>query len=114
MSERTVNVLFVCAAGMSSSLIKSKTLAASAERGLSMVMDAIPLLMVKPEDFAGRDVVVVAPQVRGQMSKVKSLADPLGIPVGLLGFQEYGLADTAKILALILELVASKEEEESS
>lgn len=107
-SARPIRVIFLCAAGMSSSLIKAKVEEAAVSRGIAVEMDAIPSMMLNDADYPNADVVLLGPQVRGQLQAVGRLVEPYKLPIEAIGFREYGMVDGAAILDQILRLNASR------
>ncbi|MBF4571834.1 PTS sugar transporter subunit IIB [Herbiconiux sp. VKM Ac-1786] len=102
-----LKVLFICAAGMSSSLIKSKVEAEAARRQIYLELEAVPAVMISRADLTGADVVLVAPQVRGQLAQFKEWAAEEGAPIEAIAFHHYGLADADGILAQVERLTTA-------
>ncbi|MHA1505862.1 MAG: PTS sugar transporter subunit IIB [Candidatus Asgardarchaeia archaeon] len=106
---KKINVLFVCAAGMSSSLLEVKTREAAEKRGIDLELRAIPVSEFYKYDITGLDCILLAPQVRHKLKEVKKRASEYGIPVGSIDFRTYGLVDGERTLDTILGLVGDKE-----
>ena len=102
---KKINVLFVCAAGMSSSLLEVKTREAAKKKGIDLKLRAIPVSEFYKYDIAGLDCILLAPQVRHKLKEVKRRASEYDIPVGSIDFQTYGLVDGERTLRTILSLV---------
>lgn len=71
-------------------------------------MNSIPSMMLNEVDYPSADLVLLGPQVRGQLAAVNRLAEPHGLPVEAIGFREYGMVDGPAILEQILRLHASR------
>jgi PTS system cellobiose-specific IIB component len=110
---RTIRVVFLCAAGMSSSLIKNKVESLAARQGVSVELEAIPSMLFETVDYASGDVVLLGPGVRGQLPAVLASASKFGLPVETIGFREYGLVDAEAILRQILRMDRQRREASS-
>lgn len=106
--KRPIRVIFLCATGMSSSLIKNKVESLAAKQGVLVDLLAIPSMMFQTVDYSAADLVLLGPQVRGQLPAVVKVASPFGLPVESIGFREYGLADAPAVLAQILRMYGQR------
>jgi PTS system cellobiose-specific IIB component len=97
-------VLFVCSAGMSTSLIVEKTLAVAKEQKFEVSIEAIPEAELKSK-IEDCDLVLLGPQVRYLLGNVKKIADPQGINVSVMDPINYGRLNGAAILEQIKGLI---------
>ncbi len=105
------NVLLVCAAGMSSSLLEAKTIAAAAACGHELTIKALSAADIAIYDFAAKpvDIVLVAPQVRYKKKSISEMAAPYGIVVQDIDPVTFGMVDGAKLFEQILQAVPKEE-----
>jgi PTS system cellobiose-specific IIB component len=104
MAEKTMRVLLVCAAGMSSSMLEEKIRKAAQAAGREMELKAIDSMRVGLWDFEKErvDIILVAPQVRFKKRSIAEKAEPLGILVQDIDTIAYGMVDGEKIFAQVL------------
>ena len=107
MPKKTIKVLLVCAAGMSSSLLEEKIRQAAAAAGCEMQLKAIDSMRMTMWDFEKdpMDVILVAPQVRFKKRSIAEKAEPLGIVVQDIDTIAYGMVDGEKIFTQVLEAI---------
>lgn len=83
-------VLIICAAGMSSSMMASKTTTYFKEKGLEIEVDAVSATegdsMIKNSEF---DLFLISPQTTMFFDKFKKLGDKVNKPVVSIPFQAY-------------------------
>jgi PTS system cellobiose-specific IIB component len=93
--EKPIKVLIVCAMGMSSSLLETKTVEAGKNAGVEVKMHAITTPDVGMWDWQANwvDVVLVAPQVRYKRKSIAQAANPLGIIVQDIDPITFGMVD---------------------
>lgn len=97
-----MNVLLVCAAGMSTSLLVNRMNEAAQAKGIDIHIEAHPVGSVEQYGDAA-DVILLGPQVRYELKKVqKQYADK---PVEVINMQDYGMMNGSKILDRVLELI---------
>jgi PTS system cellobiose-specific IIB component len=101
--EKTVKVLIVCAIGMSSSLLESKTAEAAKEYGIILETSSINTPEVGRYDFKGNyvDMVLIAPQVRYKRKSITEMAGPHGTVVENIDPVTYGMVDGVKLFEQI-------------
>lgn len=89
------NIVLVCAAGMSTSLLVNKMRAAAAEIGYECEINAYP---VSEAATVGKnaDIVLLGPQVRYNLAKVKEQCPHC--PVEAIDMTAYGMMDGKKVL----------------
>lgn len=105
MEEKTIRVVLVCAAGMSSSLIEEKIRQAAAAAGKPMELRAVDATRMGFWDYERDrvDVILVAPQVRFKKRSILEKAEPLGIIVQDIDTVAYGMVDGEKIFGQVLD-----------
>lgn len=99
-----MKVLLVCAAGMSTSLL-TNNMKKNAQPGDEI--DAVPLGELESV-IDKYDVVLLGPQIRFKEKDVKKLAEPKGIPSGVIDMRAYGMMDGKAAMDQARKLVAAK------
>lgn len=89
-------ILLVCAAGMSTSLLVNKMMAAAKEQGIEISIEALPVSECSSV-IDQVDIVLLGPQVRFQKPQVDKLADGR-IPVEVIDMRLYGTMNGKAIL----------------
>lgn len=97
------NILLVCAAGMSTSLLVSKMLAAAKERGLEIKIEALPISEAS-RVIDNADMVLLGPQVRYQKPQVDNLVKGR-VPVEIIDMRLYGTMNGKAILEHVLKVI---------
>lgn len=100
-------ITLICAAGMSTSLLVTKMNAAAAKQGAMVNIIAIGEAELK-NCWTQTDVILLGPQVRYLLSKVKAEGDLKGIPVELINSVDYGLMNGEKVLSQALKMLEDK------
>lgn len=97
-----MNILLVCAAGMSTSLLVTRMEDAAKGKSLSVHIEAHPVGDIeKYGDQA--DIILLGPQVRYQLKSVqKRYANK---PVEVINMQDYGMMNGAKVLEHALNVL---------
>jgi PTS system cellobiose-specific IIB component len=105
--EKVINVVLVCAAGMSSSLLEEKIHQAAVKSGKEMVLKAVDATTMALWDLTKEniDVILVAPQVRFKKRSIIEKAEPLGIVVQDIDTVSYGMVDGEKIFSEVIRLL---------
>lgn len=98
-----MNVLLVCQAGMSTSLLVTN-MRKVAEPGDTIEAVSFGELA---EHLSGFDVVLLGPQIRFRLADVTAAAAPQGKPVGVIDMRAYGMMDGAVAMAQARSLLAS-------
>ena len=94
-----MNILLVCAAGMSTSLLVNRMNEAAAAKGIGINIEAHPVGSI--DQFA--DVILLGPQVRYELKNVK--AKYPNKPVEVINMQDYGMMNGNKVLDTALKLI---------
>jgi cellobiose PTS system EIIB component len=112
MSDKTIKVVLVCAAGMSSSLLEDKIRQAASDSGRAMELRAVDATTMSMWDYAKdtMDVILVAPQVRFKKRGIIAQAEPHGVVVEDIDTIAYGMVDGEKIFNQVLDAFNRKDE----
>lgn len=97
------NILLVCAAGMSTSLLVNKMKEYAASVGKEVHIEALPVSEANTV-IEKADIVMVGPQVRYQLPQVEELAKGR-IPVVVIDMKDYGMVNGQAVLTKALELI---------
>lgn len=101
------NILLVCSAGMSTSLLVSKMEKAAEEKGIECNIKAVGEADVK--EYIGKiDVLLLGPQVRFLLSKFKANLSDKNISVEVINTVDYGIMNGEKVLERALDLIKNK------
>ncbi|WP_291648811.1 PTS sugar transporter subunit IIB [Clostridium sp.] len=95
------NILLVCAAGMSTSLLVNKMNAAAKEKGIEINIEALPVSECSSV-IDKADIVLLGPQVRFQKPQVDALVKGR-IPVEVIDMRLYGTMNGKAILDQVLK-----------
>lgn len=101
------NILLVCSAGMSTSLLVSKMQKAAEEQGIEADIQAIAEADLR-SSLENCDVLLLGPQVRYLLSKVKDLMEPKGVPVDVINTMDYGTMNGPKVLEHAIGMIKGK------
>lgn len=97
------NILLVCAAGMSTSLLVNKMKDAAKAKGIEVNINALPVSeCASVVDTV--DIVLLGPQVRFQKPQVEALVKGR-VPVEVIDMRLYGTMNGAAVLDSALELI---------
>ncbi|HFK0748238.1 TPA: PTS sugar transporter subunit IIB [Listeria monocytogenes] len=98
------NIMLVCSAGMSTSLLVKKMTEAIEKQQVDAAVIAVA--EADFDKYKGNvDVVLLAPQVRFLEKNLKRVLDPLGIPVAIINGIDYGTMDCEKVLNDALAMI---------
>ena len=97
-------ILLVCSAGMSTSLLVTKMQAAAKDLGVECSINSVGEAELKRHENE-IDVLLLGPQVRFLLKKMKTKFDPKGIPVEVINTVDYGTMNGAKVLKQALDLM---------
>ena len=97
-----VNIMLCCSAGMSTSLMVQKMQNCADSRGIEAKIWAIPEAKVASE-AADADVILLGPQVRFLLDKIKAVAGDK--PVDVIDMAAYGMMNGEKVLDQALALI---------
>ncbi len=97
-------ILLVCSAGMSTSLLVSKMQEAAKDKKIECSISATGESELK-ENIDGTNVILLGPQVRFLLSKIKDMAEPKGIKVEVINAINYGTMNGEMVLKQALDLI---------
>lgn len=100
-------IVLVCSAGMSTSLLVRKMSEAAKKQGIEAEIIAVPEVDAK-HNTNGTDIVLLAPQVRYLLNKMKQDLEPLGIPVAVIESLHYGMMNGEAVIKQAIELIKNK------
>lgn len=100
---KKINILLVCNAGMSTSLLIKKIEEAGKAKDIEAVVDAQPVENVK-NYVEDKEVILLGPQVRFKEKQIKSLVEDR-IPVAVIDMAAYGMMNGENVLQQAISLV---------
>ena len=98
-----LNVMFVCCAGMSTSLLVEKVKQEAKRSGIEMDVYAAGETEAK-KDISQADILLLGPQVRYLEKTFRKIVGDSKTKVGVVDMLAYGRVDGEKVLAQIMEL----------
>ncbi|NHM32910.1 PTS sugar transporter subunit IIB [Neobacillus terrae] len=98
-----MNILLVCSAGMSTSLLVTKMEASAKTQGIDCKIWAVGHSEIN-ENIDQADVLLLGPQVRYLLPKLKTVGDSKGIPVDAINPVNYGLCNGEAVLKQAFDL----------
>ncbi|MCC9090380.1 PTS sugar transporter subunit IIB [Bacillus pumilus] len=99
-----MNILLVCAAGMSTSLLVTKMEKSAQEQGKDYRIWAVSGDAAKSH-IDQADVLLLGPQVRYLLPQMKKLGEEKGIPVDVINTVHYGVCNGTEVLKSAEQLV---------
>ncbi|SDC09426.1 PTS system, cellobiose-specific IIB component [Terribacillus halophilus] len=102
-----MNILLVCAAGMSTSLLVSKMEKTAKAESKDYHIQAVSADQAK-KHIEQADVLLLGPQVRYMLSQMKKLGEERGIPVDVINSVDYGTGNGKNVLHYAESLFAKK------
>lgn len=98
-----LNIMLVCSAGMSTSLLVSKMNKVAESKGMDVNVFAVAEADVK-NNMNKVDIMLLGPQVRYLLPKMKEMMKPKGVPVGIVDTISYGTMNGEKVLEQALSM----------
>lgn len=98
-----MNILLICSAGMSTSLLVTKMEKAAEAKGITAKIWALGATEAKRK-LEEADIVLLGPQVRFMLNDIKKLTS---VPVQIIDMRAYGAINGEKVLMDALELLES-------
>lgn len=98
------HILLCCAAGMSTSLLVTKMEEAAKNQGIEAEIKAVSVDEVE-SNIAKADVLLIGPQVRYMLSKLKPVAEKHNVPVDVINMVHYGSMNGKEVLFAALNLM---------
>lgn len=102
-----MNILLVCAAGMSTSLVVAKMKKFLKPEEADWVISAIPSEELTKE-VDKYDVVLLGPQLKFKKAMLEEITAPKGIPLEVINMMDYGTMRGDKILEFAKMLYNNK------
>ncbi|CAH0308046.1 Lichenan-specific phosphotransferase enzyme IIB component [Peribacillus sp. Bi96] len=99
-----MNILLVCSAGMSTSLLVTKMEKAAEAKGIEAKIWAVSADQAG-ENIDNADVLLLGPQVRYLLNDVKKMAESKPVVVDVINQVHYGLMNGEAVLETALGLV---------
>ncbi|MGR5626327.1 PTS sugar transporter subunit IIB [Thomasclavelia ramosa] len=96
-----MNVLLVCATGMSTSLLVNRMKETAETKEIEFQIEAHPVGQIEKYGEAADDILL-GPQVRYELKNVKKMF--LDKPAEIINMQDYGTMNGAKVLDTALKL----------
>jgi len=108
--SKPIKVLMVCALGMSSSLLESKTKEAATKAGVPFELKAVSAQEVARWDptMHWYDLVLIAPQVFYKRRSIEAMAHPHGIMVQGIEPTIFGMVDGEALFQQIMRAMAGR------
>lgn len=99
------NIMLVCNAGMSTSMLVTKMESAAKEKGIETRIWAVPVSEVADEVASKEiDVLLTGPQVKFMLKEYKELYEPK-IKVGDINMTDYGVMNGKNVLEMALGMI---------
>lgn len=98
-----LKVMFVCAAGMSTSLLVEKVNKAAKAKGIEANVYALGEAEAR-KDLTQADVLLLGPQVKYLESSFRKAIGDANTKLGVVDMKSYGRMDGEKVLEQILEM----------
>ncbi|GGJ94150.1 PTS sugar transporter subunit IIB [Lentibacillus kapialis] len=96
------NIMLVCSAGMSTSLLVTKMEKAAEEKGEEVTIFAVSEAEAS-DHFEEIDMLLLGPQVRFLKDKLEKKLDAYHVPVQVIASVDYGMVNGEKVLESALE-----------
>lgn len=103
-----LKIMLCCSAGMSTSMLVRKMLAAAEERGLPVEIEAYGVAEFDIQ-FPRYQVVLLGPQVKYMLKGLAEKAAPQGIPVQAIDTMDYGMQRGDKVLDYAISLIETSD-----
>ncbi|GAF14178.1 PTS system, cellobiose-specific IIB component [Bacillus sp. JCM 19046] len=98
-----MNILLVCSAGMSTSMLVTKMRESAEAKGVSCQIDAVSASQLN-EHLEKTNVILIGPQVRYMQAQITKQAAPHGVKVDLINQMDYGMMKGEAVLNQALKL----------
>lgn len=103
---KKINILLVCSAGMSTSLLVEKMKKIAHEKEIDAEIWAIGSSYLDTElNTRDVDVILVGPQMRYELTKIQERAIQSQIKAEAIDMQDYGLCRAENVLKQALDLI---------
>ncbi|MEW4309478.1 PTS sugar transporter subunit IIB [Rossellomorea marisflavi] len=101
------NILLVCAAGMSTSLLVQRMENEAKGIGFEGKIWAVSMDEAG-EHIDSADIVLVGPQIRYKLPYLKGLGEAKGIPVHMINPSDYGMMNGKNILQFSMDILSEE------
>lgn len=101
------NILLVCSGGMSTSLLVTKMEKAAEEQGIEVKVKAVAETDLQ-RNLDGVQAVLLGPQVRYMLTKIKAATEPRGIPVDVISSVDYGMMKGESVLKHAISMIEGR------
>ncbi|WP_026695627.1 PTS sugar transporter subunit IIB [Peribacillus kribbensis] len=98
-----MNILLVCAAGMSTSLLVQKMEESAEEKGITTRIWAVSMDEARA-NIGDANVVLIGPQVRYKLQQFREMADEKGVPIDVINPVDYGMVNGEKVLEFAINM----------
>lgn len=98
-----MNILLVCSAGMSTSLLVQKMEKSAVEKGIETKIWAVAVDEARA-NIDEADVMLLGPQVRYKLPQFKQMAEEKGVPIDVINPVDYGILNGEKVLEFALNM----------
>ncbi|NLE93979.1 MAG: hypothetical protein GX599_08270 [Chloroflexi bacterium] len=105
---KKIRAVILCAAAMSSGLIVEELKRISPSQGIDMEIQCFASLRYRSFDYSTVDLVLLAPQVKGQAQDIRGYVNERGfkhIPIMLIPMREYGMVKGESILNMMIKTI---------
>lgn len=102
-----VNILLVCTAGMSTSVLVEKMKKYAEEKGVDATINAVGDSALK-ENMDSADVILLGPQVKFLFNRLRTIV-PEDKPMEVINMIDYGTMNAKKVFDRALELIEKGE-----
>lgn len=96
------NILLVCNAGMSTSMLVKKMQKVAEEKGIEVHIEAKPVVEAKM-NLNGLDIILLGPQIRYEQENLQKVAGDT--PVVPIDMRDYGMMNGEKVLNDALAMI---------
>ena len=97
-----INIMLVCNAGMSTSMLMNKMIDAAKQQGVEAEIWAIPDAKLN-EEWKKADVILLGPQVSYLKSRVETITGG-SVPVEAIPMMDYGRMNGPAVLAMAQQM----------
>lgn len=97
-------ILLVCSAGMSTSLLVNKMKSAAKEKGIDAEIWSVSTNALD-ENISKADVVLIGPQIRFMLQKVKEKGAKYNVPVDAIDPTDYGRCNGSNVLEKAIKMI---------
>jgi PTS system cellobiose-specific IIB component len=99
-----INVMFVCSAGMSTSLLVEKVKKEAEANGVELNIYAVSDAEAK-KDLTQAEVILLGPQVRFLETPFRKDLEGTSVKLAVIEMRTYGLMDGKKVFEQIMDLL---------